>query len=136
MVKRFAERFQLWMSDVADEFADKFTAWLLLFVVVMVATDGYTLFSTHQLSLDSLFGTLLMVAFVVMYIRKARWTWIPLMVLAVRFLVYIPSGYERMRPGHIGVKIFAVAFVLLLSAAICAFSFTLRKRFASSTRTI
>ena len=47
-----------------------------------------------------------------------------------------PLRYEHMRPGHIGVKIFALAFAVLLSAAMCAFSLTLRKRFASSIRTI
>jgi hypothetical protein len=90
MVKRFVERFQLWMDDVADEFEDKCTGWLLFLAVLFVVSDGYTLFRTHHLSPDSLLGTALSVAFVVLYLRQARWTWIPLMVLAISFATYIP----------------------------------------------
>ena len=66
MVRRFVERFQLWMCDVADEFEDKCTSWLLLLAVLCVIRNGYTLFTTHYLSLDSLLSTTLFIAFVVL----------------------------------------------------------------------
>jgi len=137
MVKRFVERFQLWMRDVTDEFEDKCLSWLLFVAILMVGVDAYTFFTTHHFSLDSILGTVLFVAFVVLYVRKARWTWIPLMVLALRFLAYIPfDRWLISKPDHTAAKIFAVAFVLILAGASFAFSLTLRKRFANSTRTI
>jgi hypothetical protein len=137
MVKRFAERFQLWMSDVADEFEDKCTGWLLLVAILCVIRSGYTLFTTHHLSLDSLLSTTLFIAFVGLYVREARWTWIPLMILVVSFATYIPF-YRTLifRPGHLGGKIFAATFWFIFTGAGFVFSLTLRKRFAHSTRTI
>lgn len=137
MVKRFATRFQLWMRDVADEFEDKSTGCLLFLAVIFVVSDGYTLFATHHLALDSLLGTALFAALVVLYLRQARWTWIPLMLLAVRFVIYLPL-YRPLfsKPNHLVGKIFVVAFVLGLAGAMFVFSLTLRKRFANSIRTI
>ncbi|PYJ54978.1 MAG: hypothetical protein DME82_09045 [Verrucomicrobia bacterium] len=70
MVKRFVERFQLWMRDVTDEFEDKCLSWLLFVAILMVGVDAYTFFTTHHLSLDSILGTVQFVAFVVLYVRK------------------------------------------------------------------
>ena len=125
------------MREVADEFEDKSTGWLLFLAVIFVASDGYTLVRTHHLSLDSLLGTVLFAAFVVLYLREARSTWIPLMLLAVRFVIYLPL-YRPLfsKPDHLVAKIFVVAFVLGLAGAMFVFSLTLRKRFANSTRTI
>jgi len=91
MLKRFVERFQLWLKERADEREDKFIGWLLFVAVVIIVGDAYTFFTAHRVSADSILGTILMLAFVVMYNRQARWTWIVLMVLAVSCFAYIPA---------------------------------------------
>ena len=136
MVKRFVERFKIWTSEVAGEFEDKFARWLLVLVVFFVASDGYTFFTTHHLSRSSVFGTTVFTLFAILYIRRARLTWIPLMILAISFLYSLRDYQLFSKAGHIGAKIFAVVFVLVLGGAAFMFSLILRKRFANCTRSI
>jgi hypothetical protein len=137
MAKRFVERFQLWMREVADEREDKFIGWILFAAIAMVASDAYAIFSAHRVSLDGLVGTVLFVAFVILYLRKARFSWVILAVLALRCLVYIPFEYfhASSRSG-VGVGLFVAVFLLALAGAAFVFSLIVRKRFANSTRTI
>jgi len=137
MVKRFSERFQLWMSGLADEFEDRCTSWLLFVAVLFVVSDGYSLFRTHHLSLDRCLGTLLFVLFIILYLRQARWTWIPLMVIDIRFATYIPLYRDLVsKPDHLAAKIVTVVIWLGLAGAGFAFSLTLRQPFANSIRSI
>jgi Ca2+/H+ antiporter len=103
----------------------------------MIAGDVYTFVREHRLSWDSVVGTILFLAFVVLYFRHARWTWVIMLLLAVRCLASVPSAYLRM-PAHasVGTRIFAAIFMLVLALFGFVVTVIIRKRFENSPRTI
>src|SRR3954451_7115305 len=137
MVKRFAERLDLWVRGAPEARKDKFVGWLLFAAVALVGSDAYTFFSAHRVSSSGLFGTVLFVGFVILYLRQARWAWIILAVLAARCLVYVPFEYFRAasRSG-VGAGLFRAAFLLVIASVAFVLSLGVRKRFANSARTI
>ena len=136
MVKRFIERFQLWRADRADEFEDKFTGWLLFFAVLVVGQDAYTIFTTHQLTWSAVISTPLILAFVVLYIRRSRWAWLLLMLFALYSIASVPFAYLATPHAPAKIRLFAAAFMLAFGVAALIYSLMIRKRFARGTDTI
>jgi len=130
MVKRFLDRFQLWRQERADEFEDKFVAWLLFFAVVFIGQDAYAMITTHHLTWSAIAGTSLLLAFVVLYIRRSRWAWVLLMLFAVASIVSVPGTYMS-APPHAPerVRLLSAAFMLGFGVAAFVYSLVIRKRF-------
>ena len=134
MVKRFIERFQMWREQRAAEFEDKFLAWLLFFAVLFLGQDTYTLITTHQLSWSAVLSTALVLAFIVLYIRRWRWTWVPLMLVAVGFIASTPLAYMSAAPhAPVRVRVLSAALILGFGVVALIYSLATRKRFARGT---
>src|SRR5262249_42960176 len=130
------ERFQLWRLERAIDLEDKFVAWWLFLVVLFIGRDAYTLITTHQLPWTAVLSTLLVVAFIVLYVRRSRWAWIILMVFAVVFIVGVPFAYSSALPhATAGVRLFSATFMLAFGAAAFIYSLVIRKRFARDRHT-
>ena len=130
-MKRFIERFQLWRQDRADEFEDKLVAWLLFFAVLFVVQDVYTIVTTHHLPWGAIIGTPLILAFVVLYIRRSRWAWLLLMLFAVYFIGSAPFAYMSATPhAPARIRFIAAAFSLAFGITAFIYSLVIRKRFA------
>jgi hypothetical protein len=131
MVKRFIERFQIWCKQRAAEFEDKFLAWLLFFGVLFIGQDAYTLISTHHLQWSAVLSTALVLAFIVLYIRRWRWTWVPLMLVAVGFIASTPLAYTSAAPrAPVQLRVLSAALILGFGVVALIYSFAIRKRFA------
>jgi hypothetical protein len=137
MVKRFIERFQLWREERAAGFEDKFVAWLLFLVVLFVARDVYRAVTIHHLAWSAVSGTMLVLAFTVLYIRRSRWAWLVLLILAIDFIATAGFAYAT-APPHLspGVRILGAAFMIFLGLAAFIYSLVIRKRFARSNHAI
>jgi hypothetical protein len=136
-VKRFIERFELWRQERAAEREDKFIGWLLFLAVIILAQDAYTLLSTHHLTWRGAIGSGVTLAFVVLYIRQARWTWLPLMLLGMLFLADAPVAYfTAPTQSATGTSLFVAGIALIFAVGAFAYSLIVRKRFADATRTI
>jgi hypothetical protein len=136
-VKRFIERFELWRQERAAEREDKFIGWLLFLAVIILAQDAYTLFSTHHLTWRGALGSVVTLAFVVLYIRQARWTWLPLMLLGLMFLLDAPFAYFTASPhSATGTRLIVAGIALIVAVGAFVYSLIVRKRFADATRTI
>jgi hypothetical protein len=134
-VKRFIERFELWRRERAEEREDKIGAWLLFLGVVILAQDAHTLITTHHLTWRGGFGSIVTLAFVAMYIRQARWAWIPLMVLAFTFLADAPFAHAT-APTHGSTRLVVTGLAVLFAGSAFIYGLIIRKRFADATRTI
>ena len=136
-MKRFIERFELWRQERAAEREDKFIGWLLFLAAIILAQDAYTLFSTHHLTLRGACGSVFTLAFVVLYIRQARWTWLALMLLGLVFLADAAFAYST-TPAHwpSGARLFAAGIGVGFAVAAFVYSVIVRRRFAHATRTI
>lgn len=134
MVKRFIERFQMWREHRAAEFEDKFLAWLLFFAVLFIGQDAYALVSTHHLPWSAVLSTALVLAFVVLYIRRWRWTWVPLMLVAVGCIASTPLAYTSAPPyAPVRVRFLSAALILGFGVFALIYSLAIRKRFARGT---
>jgi hypothetical protein len=134
MAKRFIEHFQMWREQRAAEFEDKFLAWLLFFAVLFIAQDAYTLITTHQLPWSAILSTALVLAFIVLYIRRWRWTWVPLMLVAIGFIASTPLAYTSAAPHTpVRVRILSAALILGFGVVTLIYSLAIRKRFARGT---
>jgi hypothetical protein len=136
-VTRFIERFELWRQERAAEREDKFIGWLLFLAALILAQDAYTLFSTHHLTWRGSFGSAATLAFVVLYIRQARWTWLPLMLLAAVFLAdaafaYFPASWH----SDTDTSVFVSGIAVLFAVGAFVYGLIVRRRFADATRTI
>jgi hypothetical protein len=135
-VKRFIERFELWRQERAAEREDKFIGWLLFLALIILAQDAYTLFS-HYLTWRSALGSVVTLGFVVLYIRQARWTWLPLMLLGLMFLVDAPLAYFTASPySAAGTRLIVAGIALIFAVGVFVYSLIVRNRFADATRTI
>lgn len=135
MVKRFVERFQLWRQQRADEFEDKFLAGLLFFAAVIIGHDVYTLITKHQLTWSAFLWNGLILAFIVLYIRRSRWAWLPLMMVALAVVVSLPVAYMHTHAST-HARIVSTLFVLAFAGANLIYSLKIRKRFARGNDTI
>lgn len=137
MVKRFIERFQLWLRERADEREDKFVAWLLFVAALIILLDGHALLTAHHLPWRAALGSVFTLAFIVLYIRQARSTWVLLLAVSVTFLVQVPFAFFT-APAHISApaRLLAAAIVFALAVAAFVYSLVIRRRFADGTRTI
>lgn len=113
-MKRFLERFELWRQERAAEREDKFLGWLLFLAVVILAQDAHTLLSTHHLTWRGALGSVATLGFVMLYIRQARWTWFPLMLLGVFFLADAPASYF-MTQSPTGRRLFVAGITLVFA---------------------
>jgi membrane-anchored protein YejM (alkaline phosphatase superfamily) len=137
MVKRFIERFQLWRQDRADEFDDKLVAWLLFFAVLIVGRDAYTIVTRHHLTWSAIISTPLILAFVVLYIRRSRCAWVLLMLFAMYFIGTVPFAYMSATPhAPAQIRLLAAAFSFACGIAAFIYSLVIRKRFARYQDTI
>lgn len=136
-MKRFVERFELFRQERAAEREDKFIGWLLFLAALIIAQDAYTLFTTHHLTLRGAFGTVLTLAFVGLYLRRARWTWLALVMLGVMFLADALYDYFT-APSQwpTGGRLFVAGLGVCFAFAAFVYSIIVRKRFAHVTRTI
>jgi hypothetical protein len=135
-VKRFRERFELWRQERAAEREDKSIAGLLFLAFVILAQGAFSVITTHQLTWREVFGSVMVLAFIVLYIRKARWTWVALAVLGVTFLADAPFVYESAPPNApASIRFFLVALVLAFAFGSFIYSAILRRRFAHGPRT-
>jgi len=136
-MRRFIERFRLWRQQRAVEREDKFGAGLLVLALVILARNAHTLITTHHLTWRGGFGSIVTLAFVVLYIRQARWTWIPLMALAVSFLAEAPfASSTGSTHDSTTASLLITALAILFAVGTFIFSLTVRKRFAGATRAI
>jgi hypothetical protein len=136
-VKRFVERFQLWIREWAVDVEDRFVAWWLLLMVLFVGGDLYTLFTTHQLHWISALSTVLVVAFFILYMRRSRWAWLIMLVFGVFFIVSAPLAYTSAPPhATTGVRLISAAFMLIVGIAALIYSLAIRNRFARDHPTI
>jgi uncharacterized membrane protein YesL len=136
-VKRFIERFELWRQERAAEREDNFIGSFLFLAAIILAQDAYTLFRTHHLTWRGALGSVATLAFVVLYIRQARWTWLSLMLLGLMFLVDAPLAYFSASP-HLatGTRLIVAGIALTFAVGSFVYSLIVRKRFADATRTI
>ena len=136
-MKRFIERFELWREERAAEREDKFVGWLLFLALIILAQDAYTLFSTHHLTWRGVVGSIVTLSFVVLYIRQARWTWLPLMLLGLMFLADAPfTCFTGPTHSTTGTRLFLAGIALIFAVGAFVYSLIVRKRFADATRTI
>src|SRR5438477_6185432 len=64
---------------------DKFLAWLIFCAPLVVAQDAYVIITTHHLTWSAVISTPLVLAFIVLYIRRSRWAWLVFMLFALCF---------------------------------------------------
>ena len=109
---------------------DKFLAGLLFFAPLVVAQDAYIIITTHHLTWSGVISTPLVLAFVVLYIRRSRWAWWVFMLFALCFsgvlLEWLSATPHAPAPIHFLVGASSLAFCV----AAFAYSLVIRKRFA------
>ncbi len=115
---------------------DKFLAWLIFSAPVVVAQDAYIIITTHHLTWSGVISTPLVLAFIVLYIRRSRWAWLVFMLFALCFSGVVLEWLSATPHAPAPIRFLAAASSLAFGVAAFAYSLVIRKRFARYHDTI
>jgi hypothetical protein len=133
MLQRFIDRYQLWREEKRRETENKNPLNLLALVaLLLLAQDAYTAFTSHHLAWRVAIGSTLLVAFLVLYVRKSWWAWVIIpafgaIVIIESPLVYV-SGSERYSPQ---VRAISMCLFIIFGAAVIVYGLVMRRRYLS-----
>jgi len=115
---------------------DKFLAWLLFSAPLIVAQDAYVIITTHHLTWSAIISTPLVLAFVVLYIRRSRWAWLVFMLFALCFSGVVLEWLSATAHAPAPIRFLVAASSLAFGVAAFTYSLVIRKRFARHHDTI
>src|SRR5438105_7465375 len=111
MLQRFVDRYQLWHEDRRRETEDK---------------------NPLNLSWRAAVGTVLLVAFLVLYIRRSRWAWVVIPTFGAIMIMESPLAYFAAPERYSAfVRAISMCLFVLFGAAIIAYGFVVRNRYGS-----
>src|SRR5438105_4641292 len=133
MLQRFVDRYQLWHEDRRRETEDKNPLNLLALVAfLLIAQDAYTAVKSDNVSWRAAVGTALLVAFLVLYIRRSRWAWVVIPTFGAIMIMESPLAYFAAPERYSAfVRAISMCLFVLFGAAIIAYGFVVRNRYGS-----
>lgn len=127
MFQRFIERYQLWRKEkLAEREGSNPLFWFAAVAVLALVLDCYS-FARHTLPLRSVIPAILLLAFLVLYLRKSPLAWWFLPLWGVLILVRAPFMSARSEAAHRAGIIFSLVFAL----GLIAYSLVVRPRYYS-----
>jgi hypothetical protein len=127
MFQRFVERYQLWREErIAEREGSNPLFWFAAVAVLALAVDCYSL-ARHTLPWSSVLPAILLIAFLILYLRKSPIAWWFLPLWGILILVQIPFMSAHSEAARRAGIIFSFVFALWL----IAYSFAIRRRYYS-----
>lgn len=128
MMRRFAERLQLWRREKTAEREGSNPLSPVAFVSALwLAYRAYTLITSQQLSWSEVVSISLLAGFLLLYFCKSRWAWLVIPIVGANFLVHLPFLYATSSPRPRS----GIWLSVLIGIGVIACGFMVRKRYYS-----
>ena len=131
MIQRFIERYHLWCKKKLDESRGKNPlTWLAILAILLIGVDLYTAVTSHHVSWAVLAGDALFVAFLVLYLRRSRFTWLIVPIVGVVFLLQPPFAFFLSPERYpLPIRFLSFCIPLAIGIAAIAYGFFVRRRY-------
>jgi hypothetical protein len=131
MLQRFVERYQMWRGEKAQENRDKNPlSGLALVAILLLAIDIYKVASSHQLTWRPVCADVLLVAFLVLYLRHSRVAWVVIPIIGLLCLLQAPIVYFSTAWRYsLRVRVISLCFGLALGVVALAYGLVARRRY-------
>ena len=131
MLQRFIERFQLWREEKVQENRGKNPlSGLAIIAILLLALDIYKAVSSHYVTWRPVFGDVVFVTFLVLYVRHSRLAWLVIPFFGVLYLVQAPILYFSSAWRYpLRVRVISLSFGLVLGVVALAYAFVARRRY-------
>src|SRR2546430_14003284 len=131
MLQRFIERYQLWCEQKAEESRGKNPlTWLAILAVLLIGLDISTAITSHRVTWRVVAGDTLLIAFLVLYMRRSPFAWLVVPFFCIVCLLEAPFGFflsPARYPLHI--RVFSFCIPLAIGIGAIAYGFFVRRRY-------
>jgi hypothetical protein len=131
MLQRFIERYQLWCEQKAEESRGKNPlTWLAILVVLFIGLDIYTAVTSHYVTWRVFAGDAVLVAFLVLYMRRSPLAWLVVPIFGIVCLLESPFVFFLSPARYpLRIRFFSFCIALTIGIGAIAYGFFVRRRY-------
>jgi hypothetical protein len=131
MFQRFIERYQFWREEKAQEDRGKNPlSGLAIIAILLIALDVYKTVSSHHVTWRPVFNDVVLVTFLVLYLRHSRLAWLVIPIFGVLCLVQAPILYFSSAWHYpVRVRVLSLCIGLALGVVALAYGFVARRKY-------